>query len=108
VSHEYLARDVAWGEGTTYLGRTADGEGVDGEVVKDLSTLQTVGLSVGDAPTAADVEALLVRTAKERGAFGGVLGSDHFSAHLKYAGDTDTLTQFCSSAWRICFGTCAT
>jgi transposase InsO family protein len=69
-SHEILARDAVWGEDTTHLGRQEeDGAKVEAEVIKDLGTLETVGLSVGAVPTAQDVRALLAQTAAERGGF---------------------------------------
>jgi transposase InsO family protein len=67
VSHEILARDAVVGEDTTHLGRLADGSKVEGEVVKDLATLETVGFLVGGVPSAKDVIALLERIAEERG-----------------------------------------
>jgi transposase InsO family protein len=66
VSHEIQARDAVWGEDTTHLGRLEDGSKVEAEVIKDVGTLETVGLSVGDVPCATDVRALMARTALER------------------------------------------
>lgn len=66
-SLEVLARDAVWGEDTTHLGRLEDGTKVEGEVVKDLATRETVGLAVGGVPKAQDAMALLQETAEERG-----------------------------------------
>lgn len=66
-SLEVQVRDAAWGEDTTHVGRLEDGTKVEAEVVKDLGTKETVGLSVGPVPTAEDVVALLEATARERG-----------------------------------------
>lgn len=60
-------RDTVWGEDTTHLGRLADGTKVEGEVLKDLATRETVGVSVGGVPTARDVLELLEQAAGERG-----------------------------------------
>jgi transposase InsO family protein len=79
VSHEILARDVAWGEDTTHLARLADGSKVEGEVVKDLGTLETVGFKVGRVPSAKDVIALLERIAEERGGWALVWMGDQGS-----------------------------
>lgn len=81
VSVELRVRDALWGEDTTHLGRAACGSKVEGEVIKDLGTLETVGLSVGAVPTAADVVALLEQTAKQRGGFPLVHLSDHGSIY---------------------------
>jgi len=69
VSHEFVAREAAWGEDTTHLGRLDDGTKVEGEVVKDLGTLETVGLSVGGVPCAQTVSTLLAQAAEERGGY---------------------------------------
>lgn len=66
-SLDVLARDAVWGEDTTHLGRLEEGAKVEAEVVKDLATQETVGLSVGGVPTAQEALALLEKTALERG-----------------------------------------
>lgn len=81
VSLELQARDAVWGQDTTHLGRGAGGSKVEAEVIKDLGTLQTVGLSVGAAPTATDVVALLKQAARERGGLPLVHLSDHGSIY---------------------------
>jgi transposase InsO family protein len=67
--HEIVAREAVWGEDTTHLGREGGGAKVEAEVIKDLGTLETVGLSVGGVPTVQDVQALLVQTAAQRGGY---------------------------------------
>jgi transposase InsO family protein len=79
ASHEIVARDAVWGEDTTHLGQEEDGTKVEAEVIKDVATLETVGLSVGAVPTAADVRALLLQTAAERGGWPLVRLGDHGS-----------------------------
>lgn len=67
VGREILARDAVWGEDTTHLGRLVSGQSVDGELIKDLGTLETVGLSVGGPPLSEDLIRLLSQTAEDRG-----------------------------------------
>jgi transposase InsO family protein len=69
TSYEIVARDAVWGEDTTHLGRAGDGAKVEGEVIKDLGTVETVGVAVGGVPTSQTVTALLARTAEERGGY---------------------------------------
>ena len=66
-SLEVQARDALWGGDTTHLGRDAQGEKVEGEVLKDLGTQETVGLSVGGVPSSQDALAAFTRAAEERG-----------------------------------------
>jgi transposase InsO family protein len=67
VGREILVRDAVWGEDTTHLGRLVNGLSVDGELIKDLGTLETVGLSVGASPLSQDLIRLLSQTAEDRG-----------------------------------------
>jgi hypothetical protein len=66
-SHDVLARDTLWGHDGTHLGRLPDGSEIAAEVIKDCSTLATVGLSVGGPLTAEANLALLKQCAEERG-----------------------------------------
>lgn len=79
VSHEIVAKDAVWGEDTTHLARLADGSKVEGEVVKDLGTLETVGFAAGRVPKTEDAIALLEQIAEERGGWALVWMGDQGS-----------------------------
>jgi len=78
---EIRGRDTVWGEDTTHLGRTASGEEVAGEHVRDRATLATVSLTAGPPPTAASVIAGLEKAASERGGWPLVLQHDNASVY---------------------------
>jgi hypothetical protein len=72
-----LARDVVWSMDATHLGRTWSGWAVEGEVVREVRSTRTIGLSVGPSATAEDVVRLLDQTAEERGGYPLLLITDN-------------------------------
>jgi transposase InsO family protein len=59
VSVEVLVRDGVWSLDATHLGRDPWGSEVQAEVLREVSSTRTIGLSVGPSATARDITALL-------------------------------------------------
>jgi hypothetical protein len=81
---EVRAGDALWCLDATQLGRevgAALGPAVQAEVVRDVASGRTLGVSVGRAATAAEVIALLEQVAKERGGLPLVLVTDNGAAY---------------------------
>ncbi len=77
VSVEVLARDAVWSLDATHVGRDPMGDEVQAEVLREVASTRTIGLSVGPPATALDVVALLDTAVLERGTAPLVLQSDN-------------------------------
>lgn len=75
-------RDAVWAIDATQLGRDASGRAVLAEVVRDVASTRTIGLSIGRAATERDVVMLLHQTARRRGRLPLVLMSDNAKAYV--------------------------
>jgi len=76
-----LARDAVWSMDATHLGRTKSRRSVEGEVVREVRSTRTIGLSVGPSASADEVVQLLERVAQERGGYPLLLISDNGGAY---------------------------
>ena len=81
VSMHVLARDVIWSMDATHLGRAKDGGAVQGEVVREVASTRTVGLSVGPPARGYEVVELLDQVVQERGGAPLVLLNDNGGAY---------------------------
>lgn len=70
-------RNVMWSVDGTHLGRDPENKAVIGEVVRDVASTSTLGLSAGPPPTSGEVVALLDHVASETGELPLVLASDN-------------------------------
>ena len=77
VSVRVLGRDAVWALDATHVARDEQGRAVQAEVLRDLASGRTVGLSIGLAATTRDVIRLLRHTARERGGLPLVLVTDN-------------------------------
>ena len=77
ISMKVAARDAVWSIDATHLGRNDAGGEVQSEVLREVRSTRTIGLTIGKSATAKEVVALLERTAKERGGPPLVLLSDN-------------------------------
>ena len=76
-------RDVLWSLDATHLGRDGDGQEVQGQAVRDVSSLRTLALSVGDVVDTDDAIAVVDRAAREHGGkYPLVLVSDNGSPYV--------------------------
>ena len=66
VTIRVLLRDAVWSMDATHLGREPSGREVQGEVVREVASTRTIGVSVGRPATGEDVVALLERIRRER------------------------------------------
>ena len=82
VSMRVLASDVVWSMDATHLGRSAWGASVQGEVIREVASTRTIGLSVGLQATGAQVVQLLEVTALERGGAPLVLLTDNGGGYV--------------------------
>lgn len=71
-----------WTQDGTHLGRHDDGQEVQGQVMKDRGTLDTVGLSIGPPATSADVLVLLKCVSAEHDGHPLVWQTDNDSIYL--------------------------
>ena len=62
-----MLRDAVWSMAATHLGREPSGRQVQDEVVREVASTRTIGVSVGRPATGEDVVALLERIRRERG-----------------------------------------
>ena len=85
VSVKVVARDALWSMDATHLGRDALGRAVQAEVVRDVASTRTIGISVGAQATDEDVVAILARVSVERGGFPLVLLTDNGGAYVSEA-----------------------
>ena len=85
VEIRILARDAVWSMDATHLGRNKGGCAVEGEVVREVRSTRTIGLSVGPSATAEDVVRLLERVAEERGGYPLLLITDNGGAYRSRA-----------------------
>lgn len=67
VSLRVRARDALWSMDATHLGRDLVGQEVSAEVVREVCSTRSIGLSVGPPASGGEVAELLQRTATERG-----------------------------------------
>ena len=74
---EVHARDALWSMDATHLGRDAQGHALQAEVIREVASTRTIGLSVGAPATGACVVHLLDQTREERGTAPLVLASDN-------------------------------
>ncbi len=81
VSIEVLARDAVWSLDATHLGRDPWGRAVQAEVLREVASTRTIGLSVGPAATARDIISLLDTAVLERGTAPLVLQTDNGAAY---------------------------
>jgi transposase InsO family protein len=81
VSTVVHARDTLWAVDATHVGRDPDGAAVEGEVVREVASTRTIGLSVGPPATGQDVTRLLELTRRERGTAPLVLLSDNAAVY---------------------------
>ena len=77
LSVEVRCRDVMWSMDETHLARTACGDAIESQVVRDTATPKILGLDVGPAACGDDVVRLLERTGAERGGLPLVLATDN-------------------------------
>jgi transposase InsO family protein len=82
VSVVVKARDVLWSMDATHLGRDRHGHAVQAEVVREVASTRTIGLSVGPAATSAEVLLLLQRVVCERGGAPLVLLTDNGGPYI--------------------------
>ena len=75
------ARDAVWAIDATHLGRNLLRMAVEAEVIRELASTRTIGISIGLPATAEEVIALLERTARERGTLPLVLICDNGPAY---------------------------
>jgi len=81
VSVKVLARDTLWSMDATHLGRNQHGAAVQAEVLREVASTRTVGISVGPAATGEEVVRLLEQTARERNGYPLVLMTDNGGAY---------------------------
>ena len=62
-----LARGAIWSLDGTHLGRDAASTAVVGEMVRDVASTKTLGVSIGPPPTSSEVVVLLQRVVDETG-----------------------------------------
>jgi len=74
---EVHGRNVLWSVDATHLGRDAGGGAVLGEIVRDVASTASLGLSVGPPPTSGEVVVLLDRVVRETGETPLVLSTDN-------------------------------
>ena len=72
-----LARGAIWSVDGTHLGRDDAGTAVMGEVVRDVASTKTLGVSIGPPPTSAEVVVLVQRVVEEVGEIPLVLSIDN-------------------------------
>jgi hypothetical protein len=77
VHVEVHGRHVMWSPDATDLGRDPERRRVTGEIVRDVGSGMTLGISVGPEPSSAEVAALLDRARRETGEAPLVLASDN-------------------------------
>lgn len=80
TSTRAMARDTMWSIDATHLGRDEHGK-IEAEVLREVASSRTLGLSVGPPATAREVVELLERARLERGAAPLVLVSDNGGAY---------------------------
>jgi len=77
VSVTVNARDVIWALDATHLGRRPGGDAVLGEVVREVASTRTLGVTAGPAATGREVVHLLEGVRRERGGAPLVLLTDN-------------------------------
>lgn len=77
ITNEVLATDAVWALDATHLVREEDGRAVQAEVLREVASIRTLGLSVGPPATQEEVIGLLERTWQERGTLPLVLVTDN-------------------------------
>lgn len=87
VSTRVLARDALWSLDATHLGRGPRGAEVQAEVLREVASTRTIGLSVGPPAVARDVVRLLDTAALERGTAPLVLLTDNGGTYRSDAVD---------------------
>jgi transposase InsO family protein len=76
-------RDVLWSLDATHLGRDRGGKEVQGQAVREVSSLRTLALTVGDVVDTEDAIAVVTRAAHERaGKYPLVLVTDNGSPYV--------------------------
>jgi len=81
VSTTVEAKDAVWSMDATHLGRDPDDSTIEAEVIRDVASTRTIGLSVGPPATACDVLSLLDDTACVRATYPLVLLTDNGGAY---------------------------
>jgi len=84
------ARDTLWSLDATHLGRDTHGAEVQAEVLREVASTRTIGLSVGRPATGEDVVRLLERTTAERGGAALALLTDNGGVYR-----SDVLAEWC-------------
>jgi transposase InsO family protein len=87
VSVKVHARDVLWSMDATHLGRDPGGRAVQAEVVREVASTRTIGISVGHAATGEEVVLLLELTVEQRGGPPLVLLTDNGGAYRSHIVD---------------------
>ena len=85
VSVEVKASDALWSMDATHLGRDAAGCAVQAEVVREVASTRTIGISVGPAATGVEVVRLLQRVVYQRGGAPLVLLNDNGGQYVSDA-----------------------
>ena len=85
VSVTVLARDALWSLDATHLGREACGAEVQAEVLREVASTRTIGLSVGPPAVDDDIVRLLDTAMEERGAAPLVLVTDNGGTYRSWA-----------------------
>jgi len=85
VSVTVVARDAVWSMDSTHLGRDMIGHAVQAEVVREVASTRTIGITVGAQATDEEVVTLLEQVAVERSGFPLVLLTDNGGAYVSDA-----------------------
>jgi len=84
VSMRVCARDAVWSMDATHLGRDLLYREVQAEVVREVASTRSIGISAGPAASAREVIQLLERTMRERGGAPLVLMTDNGGAYIAH------------------------
>jgi len=82
VSVTVHARDAVWSLDATHLGRDERHREVQGEILREVASTRSIGITVGPAATAEEIIALLERAVRERGGAPLVLITDNAGAYI--------------------------
>jgi transposase InsO family protein len=85
VTTRVLLRDAVWSMDATHLGRDPTGAEVQAEVVREVASTRTIGLSVGPPATDDEVVELLEHTVRVRGTAPLALITDHGGSYRSRA-----------------------
>jgi hypothetical protein len=82
VSMRVNARDAVWSMDATHLGRDGNGRAVQAEVVREVASTRTIGMTVGLQATDEEVVSLLDRVVVDRKGAPLVLLTDNGGAYI--------------------------